>query len=104
MEALLLFLGGIAAVALIILYSSFTWGFVLYKFYYWFLLPVFTTLPQITFWQAVGVMIFIGLFKDHSTKKQTLGGTELKTEPQWASIIVAPWLVLSLAWIVKLFL
>ncbi len=54
----------IAVVTLfLVLYGSFSWGFVLYKFWYWFILPVFPTLPEITFWHAMGLFLFIGFFR-----------------------------------------
>ena len=46
-------------------YSSIMGGYVVYKFWYWFLLPVFPELPDITYAQAIGLMFFIGLFKYH---------------------------------------
>jgi hypothetical protein len=71
MEALIGFLGTLAVLGIFIIYNSFSWGFVLYKFYYWFLLPVFTSLPLIDFYQAVGLMLFISLFKVHITNIKT---------------------------------
>jgi hypothetical protein len=84
--------------ALALLYGSLSWGLVMYKFWYWFILPVFPSLPQITFVQAVGLMFFIGLFKGVET--QVLK-KEYKDETT-ASIaaIVAPWLTLVVGYLV----
>jgi hypothetical protein len=84
--------------ALALLYGSLSWGLVMYKFWYWFILPVFPSLPQITFVQAVGLMFFIGLFKGVET--QVLK-KEYKDETT-ASIaaIVAPWLTLIVGYLV----
>lgn len=54
--ALIIIIGFIA-------YSSIVGGYVVYKFWYWFVLPVFPELPEVTYAQAIGLMFFIGLFK-----------------------------------------
>lgn len=38
-----------------VLYGTLAWGFVLYKFWYWFLIPSFPDIPEITFVQAMGL-------------------------------------------------
>lgn len=54
--------GVIIVVSLVYVYYTFTWGYTLYSFYNWFLLPVFKFLPEITWYQACGVFLFITLF------------------------------------------
>lgn len=81
-----------------IIYSSFSWGFVLFKFWYWFLLPVFTTLPSVDFYQAVGLMFFISLLKTKSFD------TPIKDEYIISNIftqILAPLIVLVIGFFVK---
>lgn len=51
----------------VITYHAFAWGFVFYKFYYWFVLPVFNNLPVINFHQAIGLAFFTTLFKNNFT-------------------------------------
>jgi len=63
MEALLFLLGGIVLLALAFVWSVFSWGYVCWKFWYWFVLPVFPALPHITWLQAAGLIFFISLFK-----------------------------------------
>jgi len=63
MISLLGLVGIVLLFALGFLYGAFTWGFVMFKFWTWFVLPVFTTLPNLTIIQCVGLMMFIGLFK-----------------------------------------
>jgi len=53
----------IFAVIGFILYNMFSWGFVLYKFWYWFILPIFNNLPEISYLESVGIFLFIALFK-----------------------------------------
>src|SRR6478736_6628694 len=64
MEVLLTIIAIVAIIAFFVLYSAFAWGYVLFKFWYWFLLPVFPNVPHIYFLQAVGLMFVIGLFKN----------------------------------------
>ena len=58
-------LGYIAAFAGAFAFSVFTWGFVMLKFWNWFILPVFTTLPVINYYQAIGLFCFLALFKSN---------------------------------------
>ena len=79
---------GLGFLAIFILYKSFSWGFVLYKFWYWFLLPVFTELPEINFYEAVGLMLFLSLFKNNKV-------TENENEKiNWKQVFLLPWLTL----------
>lgn len=83
-----------------IAYDSFTWGLVTWKFWMWFVLPVFPTLPLITFLQAVGLSMFIGLFKNQisqQVKKEYVDQSSTLT-----LTLLIPWLVLICGWIIKL--
>jgi hypothetical protein len=99
-EGLLLILGGIVLFALAILYGAFAWGFICWKFWYWFLLPVFPTLPEVTLVQCVGLMMFIGLFH---TAIPPMPKKEYRddTSKNWATVIAPP-IVLLLGWLVKI--
>jgi hypothetical protein len=100
MELLLMLIGVIVLLGVAILYSSLTWGLLVWKFWYWFLLPVFPALPAITFLQAVGIMFFICLFK--GVPAQVIKDEYVdKTNGTIASII-APWLTLFIGWLVKI--
>ena len=94
----------VAIVGIGIVYSTFSWGFVLYKFWGWFLIPALAltfpdvTVNQISFPLAVGIFMFTTFFKNHETqvvKKEykdetasNLGG------------ILAPWITLFIGWLV----
>jgi hypothetical protein len=98
MEIILMVLGVIVLIGAALLYGSLAWGFVMYKFWYWFLLPVFPSLPGIKFWQAVGLFIFINLF-------QISTGQAIKEEykDNTASTVAAilnPWVLLFIGWII----
>ena len=90
MEIILIIIIFIVLLAAALAYGAFSWGFVMYKFWYWFLLPVFPALPQITFAHAVGLAVFIGLF--HTVPTQIVK-KEYKDETQGAILpLIAPWI------------
>lgn len=105
MEVLLTVLGGLALVAGLIIYNAFAWGFVLYKFYYWFLIPVFPELPPIDFYEAVGLMICVGLFdRQNPTDYKTSDGVKIEKDENWVVSILTPWIVLLVVMFVRLFI
>jgi len=67
METLIIVIGVIAGLGLLMWYSAAMGGFVVYKFWYWFLLPIFPNLPHINYWEAVSLMMFINLCKSSYT-------------------------------------
>jgi len=96
MELILMgILGAIGIFAIMFLYTTFSWGLVMFKFWTWFVLPVFIGLPVITFYQAIGLMFFTILFKNHnpSIKKELLdaNGTSIT--------LLLPWLTLFFGWL-----
>ena len=44
------------------LHDLFVGGLMVYLFYGWFILPVFTQLPPINYWEAIGINSFLYLF------------------------------------------
>ena len=100
MNILLAILTGITIVGILFFYEAISWGLVTWKFWYWFLLPVFPTLPAITFLQAVGLMFFISLFKAQPTqaiKKEYIDQTNTTVTQ-----VIAPWVTLFVGWLVKI--
>ena len=83
-------------IVVLFLYDTLAWGWVLFKFWGWFVLPVFVTLPALTFVQALGLMFVIGLFKNHNTqfikKQYTMDNMGWFT---W----VMPWATLVFGWL-----
>jgi len=99
MELILIrILDAIGIFAIIFLYNTFSWGLVMLKFWTWFVLPVFTGLPVITFYQAIGLIFFISLFKNHipSFKKELL---DVNGKSMW---LFLPWLTLFFGWLVHI--
>jgi len=80
-----------------LIYTTLSWGLVVFKFWGWFLLPVFPAAPEITFIQAVGLMFLIGL--THQMDTQVVK-KEYKDEfTAGVGAIIAPWLTLVIGWI-----
>lgn len=88
--------------AIVIIYFAFSWGFVLFKLWGWFILPVFPMLPFITLWQAVGLSMFVDLFKNHTS--HTYKEDPDRKNSATINGIISPWLMLLLAWFVKWFI
>ena len=104
MEALLMAFGAIALLALVVIYESFSYGFLLYKFWYWFVLPAFPNLPHITFYHAVGLCFIIGLFKSKDFSEKVINGVKIESKPNYVLMVIAPWITLLLGWFVSLFI
>lgn len=106
MEALLLIIGAIVLMVLVIagalVYGAFTWGLVVFKFWHWFVLPVFTTVPDINYVQAIGIMMFIGLFhgQNYQILKKEYKDTKTANIFPW----IAPWISLGIGYLVKVFI
>jgi hypothetical protein len=98
MDDLLKGLGALILIPFAILYDAFCWGFVFFKFYCWFVLPVFD-LPTITYHASIGLMIFTVLFKTFGVKSELEDNTT-----KFIVGLIAPWLILSLGWFVGLFI
>jgi len=102
MEVLFTLIGVIGFIALIVLYGAFSWGYVSYTFYNWFVLPTFTDLPHFTIIQFVGFSLFLNTLIRHSS-------THIKDEykdktTEHVSAFLMPWLVLFFGWFIKVVL
>lgn len=94
---LMIVLGVFALMGLLIIWSTFAWGWVLFKFWGWFLMPVFPMLPEVTLVQCMGLMLVIGLFKGAATYIKD----EYKDQThQWVALIINPWLTLLIGWMI----
>ena len=103
MTALIGVIGAIVLIAFFFFYSPLAWGLVLYKFWYWFLLPVFPVLPAISYLAAVGLFIFIGLFDRNTGASYITDEYKDKSTMVWASLAL-PWGALFVGWIFSLFM
>lgn len=104
MEAIFGLLAVVLLVAGLFVYATAVRGLIIYKFWYWFVLPVFTTLPVITFYEALGFAFVISLFRSsYTTPKQTIGGKKIESEKDYSGLFL-PWIVLLLGYLVHLFI
>jgi hypothetical protein len=99
MEALFIILGVIIITPVLVLYSSFAWGYVASVIYSWFIIPTFPEAPLLTWVQLAGIMFLVNCFVKGSS-------TSIKKEYQdnsdvWTKVILHPWLTLLSAWIFK---
>ena len=102
MEALFTFFGVFTLVGVLLIYNSFSWGFVSFTFYYWFVLPNIPDLPHFTITQFIGFSLFVNTIIRH-------GSSHLKDEykdqtKEWTGILLSPWLTILFGWFIKLFL
>ena len=105
MELLLIAVFAVLAFTALTVYFSFSYGFVLFKFWYWFLLPVFTTLPHIGFYSAVGLVLFISIINSNSKGVSVIRDEYIdnkKKNENIMTLILTPWIVLLTGWIIKL--
>jgi hypothetical protein len=101
MEVLLVLFGIVAITLVLLCYNAFSWGYVSYVLYGWFILPTFPEAPQLSILQFVGIALFLSALKPHL-------GPVIKSEyeddgAKWSKIILAPWLLLLFAWFIHLF-
>lgn len=82
-----------------LIYNALCWGLVMYNFWQWFILPVFPALPEVNYIHAIGLMVFISLFKETSGIKNY---TEKEMTQQVIILIIMPWVVLLFGWLVWL--
>lgn len=100
MEILLMILGALLMALISVIYMTFSWGFVAWKFWYWFLMPIFPMLPAITFVQAMGVMLVISLFR--GSQAQIIRDDYVNTRLSTTLSIISPWFVFIIGWLVKI--
>lgn len=101
MEALFLVVGAMGLMLVGLIYEAFAYGFVVYKMWYWFLTPIFTALPHISLSQAIGISLFIGLFRNIGSPDYEFKGEPLKEKTNWGTLILLPWFILGAAYLIK---
>lgn len=94
-------LGGLVIILLLFVYGILVGGLLVDRFYYWFILPVFTGLPLITFYQAIGLSFFITLFRNHTIEDDEKKTKEEKHKKMAQGLAYYP-VLLGLGWIVHL--
>lgn len=101
MEIIITLIGIIFFIPLLVLYSSFSWGYVATIISAWFIIPLFPQMPVLTWLQFAGIGFFINCFVHKSS-------TSIKKEYKdssgdYITTFLSPWLTLLGAWILHLF-
>ena len=91
--------GAIVLIGAALLCGSFVWGLIMYKFWYWFLLPVFPSLPHINYWGALGLVIFISLFQVTDVSRPIKEEYVDSTKGTVISL-VQPFVILFIGWMI----
>lgn len=79
-------------------YQCLVLGLVMYKFWYWFVLPVFVNWVHISYGQAVGLSFMTVLFRNFDTTDKSLGDVKIEAKRNVQLDIVIPWFVLLIGW------
>lgn len=96
-------IGGLVLGAVLILYNAFAWGFIVYKFYYWFLMPIFKGLPVISLTGGIFIGMFTSLFHNHDVKEENKERDFKRSVIYISSVLIVPWIALFIGLIVKSF-
>ena len=102
MELIIGFLFITAVIAGIILYNSFSWGFVASKFYLWFVLSIFPTAPHFTVTQFIGIAFFIMAIMPKNSIDNLKEEYKSK-ENMWFTLFFSPWISLIMGYFISLF-
>jgi len=96
----------LSIILITLLYSTFSYAVVIMLFWDWFLKPVFPNLIEITYLQSVGLALTMTLIKSQlsliSTKQEENSTFVMFTKS--IGIILAPWLLLLVGYLIKLFI
>lgn len=103
MEILLVVLGLLALIAGVILYSTFIWGYVASKFYYWFVLPIFPSLPHLSLMQIIGITFFVYVIMPKAAPSDVKDEYRDKSS-QLVTFFIMPWVTLCIGYILSLFI
>ena len=81
---------------LMFLYSAFSWGYVLFLMYHWFVLSAMPTLPHFTIIQMIGLSLTANVLIRHSSQHIK---SEYKDDNMfWTNAILSPWITLFITW------
>lgn len=86
-----------------LLYLSISWGFVLFKFWNWFIIPTFNSVQPINPKQAIALVLFLNILKyfinDYEHKNiETPNDNDNTIQVYYTTII--PWIVLVSSYVI----
>lgn len=97
MKLFLAVIGGIIFFPLLLIYSAFVHGFLLYKAWEWYSL-VIGVHYSLSLHAAVAIFLIVGLFKSVPSNTKTLDNKEIKETTNWGAAILTPWIILLILW------
>jgi hypothetical protein len=93
---------GALALALVIgvfCYSIFSWGYVSFQFYDWFVLKYYPNLPHFTIYQFIGFSFLISTFIRYTGNSDIKDEYKEKKGTRYVIAILNPWLTLLLGYL-----
>jgi hypothetical protein len=84
------------------LYGIFVGGLTVYLFYAWFLLPVFTQLPELGYWQSIGISSFLYLFNQIKPIDVVFQNDHKDEDLVKYGGFIIPWIIMGLGFITHL--
>lgn len=79
------------------LYTSFSWGYVAYVTYGWFILPIAPTFPHLGVLQFIGIFLFLGCII--RSNNPNIKSEYVDKYSQWFTFICAPWITLGFSYL-----
>lgn len=83
-------------------YGLFVGGLVVQQFYTWFLQSVFTQLPQINYWQAIGLSSFLYLFNQTRPSDLMCCKEHENEDLIKYYCFITPWIILGMGFVTHL--
>lgn len=103
MEALIIFVGGAALVALLLVVGTLWRGFVLHILWGWFMVPIFG-LPALSVVAAIGVSLVVSFMTFQYVYAKDDRETAAKIGSVFGITVLYPALVLGIGYVVKSFM
>lgn len=104
MEIIIGILGAVALILLVIFYGTLTKAFVAYKFYYWFVIPYLTGLPNFNYVWFIGIILFLSSIMPSHQGKSVKKEYQEDDSNYMIGWLISPWVLLSLGWVIHLFI
>ena len=79
-------------------YTIFSWGYVSFQFYDWFVLKYYPNLPHFTIYQFIGFRFLISTFIHYSDNSDIKNEYKDKIETRYVIALLTPWLTLLLGY------
>jgi hypothetical protein len=81
-------------------YTMFAMGYTVFKYYMWFVQPTSGYLPQINYKEACGLWLCTIFFKQYNLAGKDL--TEEENNRMYARLILLPWVLLGIGYLMHI--